>query len=42
MKTIMPMTPLKMVGKTEGFGCYIAVYEETYEVASKAELLYFL
>ena len=42
MKTTMPITDLKMAGETEGFGINISLYEKSFEVASIAELFYFL
>ena len=41
MKTTMPITASEMVGETEVFAWYIALYEKSYEVASIAELFYF-
>ena len=37
----MSMIAIIMVGETEVFGWYIALYEKSYDVASIAELFYF-
>ena len=42
MKSTIPISDLKMVGETEGFGRYISLYEKGLEVTSIAELFYFL
>ena len=42
MKHTIPKTDLKKVGKREGFGGYISLYEKSFEVASIAELFHFL
>ena len=42
MKSTIPITDLKKVGKTEDFGGYISLYEKSFEVESIAEHFYFL
>ena len=42
MKSTIPITDLKEVGKTDRVGGYISLYEKSFKVASIAELFYFL